>query len=84
MTTGQSNDYYVEISGSELQEGMVIRSSADLTQGVETVSGESGSLAPEDGASFEMAGGMPSGGMPAGDMGGSTVIVGGPGGRGGM
>lgn len=84
VTTGQSNDYYVEISGSELQEGMVIRSSADLTQGVETVSGESGSLAPEDGASFEMAGGMPSGGMPAGDMGGSTVIVGGPGGRGGM
>ena len=33
VTTGQSNDYYVEIRGDELQEGMVIRSSADLTRG---------------------------------------------------
>ncbi|MGN0515393.1 efflux RND transporter periplasmic adaptor subunit [Eubacterium sp.] len=33
---GESNDYYVEINSSELAEGDVIRSSSDLTQGIET------------------------------------------------
>ena len=36
VTTGDSNDYYIEISGDDLQEGDVIRSSSDLTQGIET------------------------------------------------
>ena len=36
VTTGDTNDFYVEITGSDLQEGDVIRSSADLTQGIET------------------------------------------------
>ncbi|EFB77331.1 efflux RND transporter periplasmic adaptor subunit, partial [Subdoligranulum variabile] len=36
VTTGESNDYYIEISGDDLNEGDVIRSSADLTQGIET------------------------------------------------
>lgn len=35
VTTGESNDYYVEISSSDLSEGDVIRSSSDLTQGIE-------------------------------------------------
>ena len=38
VTTGDSNDYYTTISGSDLQEGDVIRSSADLTQGIVTTS----------------------------------------------
>ena len=38
VTTGDTNDFYVEITGSDLQEGDVIRSSADLTQGIETSS----------------------------------------------
>ena len=36
VTTGDTNDFYVEITGSDLNEGDVIRSSADLTQGIET------------------------------------------------
>lgn len=36
VTTGDTNDYYVEVSGEDLAEGDVIRSSADLTQGIET------------------------------------------------
>lgn len=36
VTTGATNDYYVEISGEKLAEGDVIRSSADLTQGIES------------------------------------------------
>ncbi len=65
VTTGQSNDYYVEIQGDELQEGMVIRSSADLSQGAETVSeGDSASDAQEP--AFIMGGGMPGGEMPSG------------------
>lgn len=36
VTTGDSNDYYTTISGTGLQEGDVIRSSADLTQGIVT------------------------------------------------
>ncbi len=44
VTTGQANDYYIEIDSDELAVGDVIRSSADLTQGLETVEtdGESG------------------------------------------
>jgi len=40
VTTGESNDYYIEIASDDLSEGDVIRSSADLTQGVDTVSTE--------------------------------------------
>lgn len=39
VTTGAQNDYYTEISGGDLAEGDVIRASADLTQGLETVTG---------------------------------------------
>lgn len=36
VTTGDTNDYYIEIESEELNEGDVIRSSSDLTQGIET------------------------------------------------
>lgn len=44
VTCGQTNDYYVEIRGGDLAEGDVIRSSADLTQGLETVETTDGSF----------------------------------------
>lgn len=36
VTTGEENDYYTEISSEKLSEGDIIRSSADLSEGVET------------------------------------------------
>lgn len=77
VTTGASNDYYIEISSDELAEGDVIRSSADLTQGVEeTTTSSSG---------FDLSGllggqmsGQASGGMGAG--GGAMPSGGGSGG----
>lgn len=76
VTTGESNDYYIEISGDGLNEGDVIRSSADLTQGIETATQEAdgmmgGQMVVTDGGAMAAA---PAGG---GDMGG------GPGGGGG-
>ena len=81
VTTGESNDYYIEISGEELNEGDVIRSSADLTQGIETA-GESETDAmqpdavPMQGADAAMGGG----GGNAGGPGGGAPGGGGPGG----
>ena len=76
VTTGDSNDYYIEISGDGLNEGDVIRSSSDLTQGIETATQEAdgmmgGQMVVTDGGAMAAA---PAGG---GDMGG------GPGGGGG-
>src|SRR5699024_10915749 len=86
VTTGDSNDYYIEISGDDLNEGDVIRSSSDLTQGIETATQEADGMmggqvmitdggaaaaAPTEGGAMAAA---PAGG---GDMGG------GPGGGGG-
>ena len=76
VTTGDSNDYYIEISGDDLNEGDVIRSSADLTQGIETATQEAdgmmgGQMVVTDGGAMAA---VPAGG---GDMGG------GPGGGGG-
>ena len=76
VTTGDSNDYYIEISGDDLNEGDVIRSSSDLTQGIETTTEEAagmmgGQMVVSDGGAMAAA---PAGG---GDMGG------GPGGGGG-
>lgn len=77
VTTGDSNDYYIEISGDDLNEGDVIRSSSDLTQGIETATQEAdgmmgGQVMITDGGAMAAA---PAGG---GDMGG------GPGGGGDM
>ena len=77
VTTGDYNDYYIEISGDDLNEGDVIRSSSDLTQGIETATQEAdgmmgGQVMITDGGAMAAA---PAGG---GDMGG------GPGGGGDM
>ena len=82
VTPGASNDYYTEISGSDLKEGDVIRASADLTQGLETVDtrdsfeqaygGEMGggsvtvSAEPVDGGGAPPDGGGGGGGGPQG------------------
>ena len=76
VTTGDSNDYYIEISGDDLNEGDVIRSSSDLTQGIEAATQEAdgmmgGQMVVTDGGAMAA---VPAGG---GDMGG------GPGGGGG-
>ena len=65
VTTGDSNDYYIEITADELQEGDVIRASADLTQGLESTTAEEGDMSGFD---FSGMGGMS--GQPGGDMGG--------------
>ncbi|MBQ5749435.1 MAG: HlyD family efflux transporter periplasmic adaptor subunit, partial [Oscillospiraceae bacterium] len=61
ITTGDSNDFYIEISADTLSEGDIIRASSDLTQGLEV------SDAAEEELPF---GTMPSGGFHAGGMGG--------------
>lgn len=69
VTTGASNDYYIEISGDDLAENDVIRSSADLTQGVEQTTEDTGSfdLSSMFGMSGAQSGMRPSGGaMPSG------------------
>jgi multidrug efflux pump subunit AcrA (membrane-fusion protein) len=72
VTTGESNDYYIEISGDDLSEGDVIRSSADLTQGVEeTSSSDSASTM------FSMFGGGAAGGNGGANAGGGTMPSGG-------
>ena len=70
VTTGDTNDFYVEITGSDLNEGDVIRATADLTQGIET----SDSTLPA--GMQEMANGDLYVGDPS-DMPEGTVIVGG-------
>lgn len=74
VTTGAENDYYIEISGDALSEGMEVRSSAsdDSTETVDTsdMMGQ-GSLV------FSAGGDMPSGGGQGGPGGGQG---GGPGG----
>lgn len=64
VTKGESNDYYVEISSDSLAEGDVIRSTADLTQGIETgekKSSDTSSLFSSLFGSNKQNGGMPSG-----------------------
>ena len=94
VTTGASNDYYTEISGDDLKEGDVIRSSSDLSEGIESVetNGENeidmDGMMPGSGSMPDMSdfgGSMPngdfSGAMPSGDFSGSSGMpAGGPGG----
>ena len=80
VTEGDTNDYYVEITGDDLNEGDVIRATADLTQGVETSSSSDGMQVMENGDLYV---GDPSN-MPEGTvvMGGGDAPAGGPGGGG--
>jgi len=76
VTTGSSNDYYIEIYSDELAEGDVVRSSADLSEGIETISSDSSDSTNSGGLLSGLFGGgsgggpgnMPSGGMSSGDM----------------
>ncbi len=79
VTTGDTNDFYVEITGSDLQEGDVIRSSADLTQGIETGSDSTLPDGVQQMENGDLYVGDPSN-MPEGSvvMGGGDAPAGGP------
>ncbi len=84
VTTGEANDFYTEITGDTLAEGDVIRSSADLTEGIETTQSEDGvaMMGSMGGEAVMTAGG---GAAPDGGEGGARGGgQGGPGGPGGM
>lgn len=73
VTTGAENDYYIEISGDALSEGMEVRSSAS-DDSTETV--DASNMMGQGGFAFSAGGDMPSGGGQGGPSGGQ----GGPGG----
>lgn len=74
VTTGAENDYYIEISGDALSEGMEVRSSAS-DDSTETV--DASDMMGQGGFMFSAGGDMPSGGGQGGPGGGQG---GGPGG----
>lgn len=81
VTTGEGNDYYIEISGEELSEGDVIRSSADLTQGMETAGESEADAMQPDAVPMQQADTVVGGsGGNAGGPGGGAPGGGGPGG----
>ena len=80
VVVGASNDYYAEVSGVDLEEGMIVRASASLEEATEEVTTPSDMMmggggvviaAPADGG-----GAMPSGGG-GGNMGGGRPGMGG-------
>lgn len=78
VTTGMETDYYIEISGSGLSDGLEIRSSADESSIDATSSAQS--QAEQGAMAFNMGGGaMPSGGGGGGDMPSGGPQGGGPG-----
>ncbi len=74
VTTGAENDYYIEISGDALSEGMEVRSSAS-DDSTETM--DASNMMGQGGFVFSAGGDMPSGGGQGGPGGGQG---GGPGG----
>ena len=82
VTTGEGNDYSIEISGDDLSEGDVIRSSADLTQGIETAGeSEADAMQQADAVPMQQADVVVGGsGGNAGGPGGGAPGGGGPGG----
>ena len=79
VTEGDTNDYYVEITGSDLNEGDVIRATADLTQGIESGTSDSDVQMMENGDLY-VGDGSNMSNMPEGTvvMGGGDVPAGGP------
>ena len=85
VTTGAENDYYIEISSDELEEGMVVRASADPDEATIGSSGEEDASTTDSGLNFSfgnMTGGgtmpsgvveAPSGGEMPGGMGGGRM-----------
>ena len=82
VTTGAENDYYIEISSDKLEEGMIVRASANAEEATIGSSGEEDVASDASGTNFSF-GGMagiagvgeaPSGGeMPSGGMGGGRM-----------
>ncbi len=69
VTTGEKNDYYIEIDSDNLNDGDVIRSSSDLSQGIET----SSESASNDKKGFSLFGSLTGGdNQNGGQMNGST------------
>lgn len=85
VTTGDSNDYYIEVSGSDLKDGMKVRASADADAAA--VSTAAASSASSDssfslgGMSGDSSGGSQGGGDMQGGGGGNAPSGGGPGGN---
>lgn len=80
VTTGESNDYYVEISGDDLAEGDVIRSTADLSEGIDTATIDTDSqmmvtMGGMDGAPAEASAQMPADGGEGGRGGGAVAVA---------
>ena len=78
VTEGDTNDYYVEITGSDLNESDVIRATADLTQGIESGTSDSDVQMMENGDLYVGDGSN----MPASVTIARTDDAGGPGGGG--
>ncbi|MDO5603284.1 MAG: efflux RND transporter periplasmic adaptor subunit [Oscillospiraceae bacterium] len=80
VTTGEENDYYIEISGDGLEEGMEVRSSADPEEAL--VSGaEENAGAPETGFMVPAGEGGYAVDIVTGPAGGGAPPSGGPGGE---
>ena len=65
VSTGMETDYYIEITSSQLSEGMVIRSSANADESDSVVFTKDGEATEEGGFGMGMPGGF-GGGMPSG------------------
>ena len=74
VTVGMQSDYYVEISGDDIEEGTVVYYSTPMVNNPS--SGESSSDSSQEGVTFDMGGGPGGGGNP----GGGGAPGGGPGG----
>lgn len=79
VTVGMQSDYYVEISGDDIEEGTVVYYSTPMVNNPS--SGDSSSDSSQDGVIFDMGGGSMGGGPGGGgNPGGGRVSGGGPGG----
>ncbi|MCD7797213.1 MAG: HlyD family efflux transporter periplasmic adaptor subunit [Clostridiales bacterium] len=74
VTTGEQNDYYIEISSDDLTEGDVIHSSSDLSEGIETVSSDDSSSDSGFSLASLFGGGNGGGDMPSGDFNSSSGV----------
>ena len=79
VTVGMQSDYYVEISGDNIEEGTVVYYSTPMVNNPS--SGDSSSVSSQDGVTFNMGGGSMGGGPGGGgNPGGGGAPGGGPGG----
>ena len=78
MKTGMETDYYIEISGEGLSDGMEVKTSANDTATAAAGADDAQQSGENAIFSMDMGGGMPGGDMPGG--GGGGMPSGGPGG----